>query len=72
MNDKIHHQAALSFKRIFYFGRGEPYTIQGHRLRYVPGTRPTRLKYAWSKTDLVARYDALQLRLISENLRTQS
>jgi tRNA A58 N-methylase Trm61 len=69
MKGKIRHQAVLSIKRIFYVGRGEPYTIQGHRLRYVPGTRPTRLKYARSKTDVVARYDALQLRLISENLQ---
>ena len=68
MIGKYRDQAVLALKRIFYVGRGEPYTIQGHRLRYIPGTRPIRLKYA-SSTNLVNRYDALQLLLISQNLQ---
>lgn len=65
---RIRHQAALASKRFLYGKRGEPYSIRGHTLRYIPGTRPTKLKYANSENDLVARYDALQLRLITENL----
>jgi FkbM family methyltransferase len=68
MQGRFRHQATLTLKRMFYAGRGEPFRIQGRTLRYIPGTRPTRLKYANSENDWVARYDALQLRLISENL----
>jgi FkbM family methyltransferase len=65
---RFRHQLILTLKRIYYAGRGEPFSIQGHTLRYVPGTRPTRLKYFDSQHDWVARYDALALRLISETL----
>lgn len=62
------HQLILALKRVYYVGRGEPFSIQGHKLRYVPGTRPTRLYYADSQDDWVARYDALALRVLSETL----
>jgi FkbM family methyltransferase len=62
------HQLILALKRIYYAGRGEPFSVQGHTLRYVPGTRPTRLNYADSQDDWVARYDALALRVLSETL----
>jgi FkbM family methyltransferase len=61
------HQFALKLKCALYGQRGEPYRIQGHTLRYVPGTRPVRLRYARSQND-VARFDALQVLWLSTHL----
>jgi FkbM family methyltransferase len=62
------HAAATQIKRILYSRRGEPYEIGGKELRFTPGTRPVRLRYA-NSTNGVNRYDALQLKLLSEQLR---
>lgn len=62
------HNATLALKRAYYGPRGEPFRIAGHELRFVPGTRPTRLRYA-SSDNATNRYDALQTRLLAENLR---
>jgi FkbM family methyltransferase len=62
------HLAILAAKRLIYGSRGEPFHIQGHTLRYLPGTRPVRMRYATS-TNSNARYDALQVKILSENLR---
>jgi FkbM family methyltransferase len=59
----------LAIKRAIYGRRGEPYSIGAHRLRFVPGTRPFRLKYATSENDWVARYDALQQMYFAEHLK---
>ena len=64
----LKHQALQAAKRLLYGARGEPYTIAGHKLRFVPGTRPTRLKYATTQ-DWVARYDALELGLLAASVR---
>lgn len=61
------HQLVLALKRLVYGRRGEPYRIEGHTLRYLPGTRPVRLRYCRSQ-DAVVRYDALQVQLLSANL----
>jgi len=61
------HQLVLGLKRAFYGGRGEPYSIGGHTLRYLPGTRPVRLRYSRSPNS-VARYDALQVEWLSNHL----
>lgn len=61
------HQLALALKRLVYGRRGEPYRIKGHTLRYLPGTRPVRLRYLHSQ-NAVVRYDALQVQLLSTNL----
>lgn len=62
------HTATLALKRAYYGSRGEPFRIAGRTLRFVPGTRPTRLTYADSP-NRVNRYDALQARLLAESLR---
>ena len=60
------HRAVTAAKRLIYW-RGEPYRIDGRTLRFVPGTRPIRLKYA-SAENWVNRYDALQLLWMWERL----
>jgi FkbM family methyltransferase len=57
-----------ALKRLFYGKRGEPYEIGGHVLRFIPGTRPTRTKYATSSNG-VNRYDALQFLYMAEHLK---
>lgn len=61
------HRAIVLAKKIVYLGRGEPFTLGSHRLRYVPGTRPVRLRYIDSP-DEVVRNDAMQLRFFTENI----
>jgi FkbM family methyltransferase len=54
------HNAVLTAKRAWYGSRGEPIRYGSHRVRYIPGTRPVRLKYLDSR-DAVVRNDAKQL-----------
>lgn len=61
-----YHHAVILAKRLIYW-HGEPYEIDGQTLRFVPGTRPIRLKYADSP-NWINRYDALQIRWLWENL----
>jgi FkbM family methyltransferase len=63
----MRHQLALAMKRIFYGRRGEPYSFASQRLRFVPGTRPIRLRYA-NSNNWVNRYDALQIRWLESHL----
>lgn len=60
------HKSVIAAKRLVYW-RGEPYQIDGRTLRFVPGTRPIRLKYANSE-NRVNRYDALQILWMWERL----
>ena len=62
------HRIVIDLKRAFYRGRGEPYRIEGHTLRYVPGTRPVRLRYSRSPNG-ISRYDALQVVWLSSHLK---
>lgn len=55
-----YHSVVVAAKRLVYGKRGEPYAIAGQTLRFVPGTRPTRLKYATAE-EWVSRYDALEM-----------
>jgi FkbM family methyltransferase len=64
---KLHHDFVLALKRALYGRRGEPYRIDGQTLRYLPGTRPVRLRYIRSQNG-VARYDALQIAWLSSHL----
>lgn len=50
----------ISAKKAWYRSRGEPIQYGAHKLRYVPGTRPVRLKYVDSP-DVVVRNDAKQI-----------
>jgi FkbM family methyltransferase len=67
MLDTWRHQLVLGLKRAFYSGRGEPYRIGEHTLRYLPGSRPVRLRYSRSPNS-VARYDALQVAWLTNHL----
>ena len=54
------HQAATLLKQLIYGRRGEPYRIGGRTLRYLPGTRPVRLRYINSPNE-ISKYDAMQV-----------
>ena len=54
------HNGIIRAKKLWYRGRGEPIQYGAYKLRYVPGTRPVRLKYVDS-SDVVARNDAKQI-----------
>lgn len=61
------HQFVLRVKWVLYGRRGEPYRIEEQTLRYLPGTRPVRLRYSRSQ-NCIARYDALQVAWLINNL----
>jgi len=63
----MRHQLALAVKGILYGRRGEPYSFAGHRLRFVPGTRPIRLRHT-NSNNWVNRYDALQIEWLASHL----
>ncbi len=63
----LSHNTALRLKELVWGRRGEPYAICGQILRYAPGTRPVRTRYADSPNPAV-RYDALQAQLFAESL----
>jgi FkbM family methyltransferase len=63
----LHHRFVLGLKRALYGRGGEPYRIEGHTLRYLPGTRPVRLRYTRSRNG-ITRYDALQVLWLSTHL----
>ena len=67
MITSLWHQFVLRLKGILYGRRGEPYRIDEHTLRYVPGTRPVRLRYCRSP-NRVDRYDALQVEWLRNHL----
>lgn len=66
-SDMFHHDLVLGVKKLLYGARGEPYRIAGQTLRYLPGTRPVRTRYADSPNSNV-RYDALQAIWLSTHL----
>ena len=63
-----YHGSLVSFKRLYYGTRGEPIRYGKHNLRYVPGTRPVRLKYVDSPNGTV-RNDAKQISFFLEQLK---
>jgi FkbM family methyltransferase len=67
MSLQLHHKFVLGLKWALYGARGEPYRIAGQTLRYLPGTRPVRTRYADSPNSNV-RYDALQAIWLSSHL----
>jgi FkbM family methyltransferase len=61
-------ERAVQTAKTWLFSRcGEPYRIGGKTLRFVPGTRPIRLRYQTSD-NAVNRYDAMQLAWMMKNL----
>jgi FkbM family methyltransferase len=65
--ETLKHSAALAIKRILFSRDGEPYTIAGTTLHFVPGTRPVHPKYRNSPNG-VTRYDAMQVEMVAELL----
>ena len=63
----LRHQFVLGLKRILYGACGEPYRIKCHTLRFLPGTRPVRMRYVGSRNSS-ARYDALQVLWLTTQL----
>jgi FkbM family methyltransferase len=59
--------AALAAKQLLYGEKGEPYRIAGQTLRFLPGTRPVRLKYA-TGAEGVSRYDALEIMFFQRSI----
>lgn len=55
-------------KRILFGRRGDPIRYGDHKLRYVPGTRPVRLKYL-NSTDATVRNDVLQINFFLERVK---
>jgi FkbM family methyltransferase len=68
MTSGLQQEIVLWLKRMLYGRRGERYRIDGHTLRYLPGTRPVRLRYVHSH-DGVTRYDALQIAWLASHLK---
>ena len=55
-------------KRTLFANRGEPYRFGNEILRFLPGTRPVRLKYRHS-TNGINRNDALQVALVLDRVK---
>lgn len=64
---QLRHHVILVAKSRLFAGRGEPYRVGGKTLRFVPGTRPVRLRYQDSENS-VNLYDAMQLAWLLDNL----
>ena len=62
-------QAAMSVvRKVWYAGRDERFDVNGHNLRYVPGTRPIRLSYR-DDPDEGVRNRARQLEYFAKNVK---
>jgi FkbM family methyltransferase len=60
--------ATTAVKQFWFGARGEPIQYGPHKLRYLVGSRPVRLKYATS-TDIVARNDAKQIQFFVDRVQ---
>jgi len=65
---QAYYGGVVSFKHLYYGNSGEPIRYGKHDLRYVPGTRPVRLKYVNSPNGTV-RNDAKQISFFLEQLK---
>ena len=63
------HKGITHAKRLWYGERGEPIQYRQHKLRYLPGTRPVRLKYKDS-SDLTVRNDVKQISFFLDNVKS--
>ena len=55
--------ALTNVKDVVYAGRGEPIRYGNHVLRYIPGTRPPRMKYLESG-DFTTRNELRQIEFL--------
>ena len=67
-NGPAFHRAVTGAKKLWYGGRGEPIQYGRHMLRYVPGTRPVRLKYL-NSPDVTTSNDVRQIKFFLENIQ---
>lgn len=63
------HTGVTQAKKLWYGDRGEPIQYREHKLRYLPGTRPVRLKYIDSP-DMTVRNDARQISFFLDNVKS--
>jgi len=61
-------RSVVAGKRLWYRERGEPIQYGTHKLRYVPGTRPVRLKYV-NSPDVMVRNDATQISFFLDSVK---
>ena len=66
--DNLRASAITAVKQLWFGSRGEPIQYGPHKLRYLVGSRPVRLKYA-SSTDIVARNDAKQIQFFVDRVQ---
>ena len=66
--DNLRASAISAAKQLWFGSRGEPIQYGQHKLRYLVGSRPVRLKYA-SSTDIVARNDAKQIQFFVDRVQ---
>lgn len=64
----IANTALTHAKGIVYAGRGEPIRYGNHVLRYVPGTRPPRMKYL-ETGDFITQNELRQIDFLLNNVR---
>lgn len=67
LNTRALQKCLNAAKTIRYLNRGEPIHYGSHKLRYIPGTRPVRLKYINSPIGIV-KNDARQIQFFLDNL----
>ena len=63
------HQKVIKAKKLWYGDRGEPIQYGAHKLRYLPGTRPVRLKYI-NSPDVTVRNDVRQIQFFLDNVKS--
>lgn len=63
-----YHRGVTALKKLWYKGKGEPICYGEHKLRYVPGTRPVRLKYVESP-DATVRNDVKQIMFFLDKMK---
>ena len=68
LQSAVYQRAVLAAKQIWYAGRGEPFSTGQHVVRYLPGTRPTRIQYA-NSSETTARNDARQILLLRDSVK---
>jgi methyltransferase, FkbM family len=61
-------QAVAVIRKVIYAGRSETFEIRGRSLRFVPGTRPVRMKYR-DDPDLIVRNDVRQMEYFAERVK---
>jgi hypothetical protein len=62
------NQLLVTAKEIVYRERGEPIRYGRHLLRYLPGTRPPRMKYL-KVGDATTRNELRQIRFFLDNVQ---